>query len=85
MSKSGRWGTLPGQELTSLAQGWGFREVGTWGGRASWDRRLTLGVWLSGTGASEKQEEARGSASDLHRPEATKAQEGHGQEGVQSV
>lgn len=32
------------------------------GGRASRDRRLTLGVWLSGTGASENKNKGEASA-----------------------
>lgn len=48
MSRLGRRGALCGQEPGVVGTGWG---------RASRDRRLMLGVWLSGPGASEEQEQ----------------------------
>lgn len=56
MSKSGRQGSLSRLGLTCLALARGPWVVGDGGGRASKDRRLTLGVWLSDEGPSEKQE-----------------------------
>lgn len=50
MSKSGRRGALSRLPRVEGA-GWG---------RASRDRRLMLGVWLSGAGASEEQEQREG-------------------------
>lgn len=57
MSSSGRPGALSRLGLACLAGGWGPGVIGRGGGRASRDRRLTLGVWLSASGASEKQEQ----------------------------
>lgn len=67
MSKSGRQGNLSRLGLTCLALARGPWVVGDGGGRASKDRRLTLGVWLSGEEPSEKQEQGDGSATRTHQ------------------
>lgn len=57
MSKSGRQGALSRLGPACLALARGPWMVGDGGGRASKDRRLMLGVWLSNEGPSEKQEQ----------------------------
>lgn len=60
-SRLGRQGALSRLGLAFQARGLGPGVLGAGEGRASRDRRLTLGVWLS-VGASEEQAQVPGSA-----------------------
>lgn len=69
MSKSGRQGPLSRLGPTCLALARGPWVVGDGEGRASKDRRLMLGVWLSNEGPSGKQEQGEW-FSHTHKPGA---------------